>query len=336
MSVPPDTPAGPVLVCGGAGYIGSHTVRALQRVGTTAIVLDNLSTGHRQAVTVPLEVVDLADRPALDAVFRAHTPAAVIHFAAKCIVGDSVRDPASYYRENVTNTWNLLEAMRVSECRDIVFSSTCATYGEPNALPITEDHPQRPINPYGHTKLHVEHMMHDYSRAYGMRWAALRYFNAAGASPSGDLGEDHAPETHLIPLILAVALGQRPDIDIFGHDYATPDGTCIRDYVHVDDLADAHLRALRTLQDGTEELTCNLGTGAGHSVLEIVAAAREITRHAIPATLRPRRAGDPAALVSSSTGARESLGWTPVRSGLHDILRDAWRFHRAHPDGFQD
>jgi UDP-glucose 4-epimerase len=336
MSDPDALPApdGPVLVAGGAGYIGSHTVRLLQRAGVEATVLDNLSAGHRESVDVPLDEVDLGDREGLADVFARRKPAGVIHFAAKCYVGESVEDPSKYYRENVTYTWNLLEAMRAAECRDIVFSSSCATYGEPVELPLTEDHRQVPISPYGRTKLHMEHMMEDYARAYGMRYAALRYFNAAGASPEGDLGEDHAPETHLIPLVLQVALGQRDKIFVFGNDYPTRDGTCIRDYIHVDDLGDAHLRALRVLQDGTRELATNLGTGTGFTVLELIEAAREVTGHPIPAEFVDRRPGDPAELVSGGSRANDLLGWRPRRPELRTILEDAWRFHSAHPSGY--
>jgi len=333
--VPRPRPRGPVLVCGGAGYIGSHTLRALQSAGVEAVVLDNLSTGHREAVgDAPFEEVDLGDREALARVFARHAPAAVIHFAAKCYVGESVQDPAKYYRENVVHTWNLLEEMRAAGCRDIVFSSTCATYGEPVEVPITEEHPQLPINPYGRTKLHMEHMMEDYAAAYGLRYAALRYFNAAGASPEGDLGEDHEPETHIIPLVLGVALGRRDEILVFGDDYGTRDGTCVRDYVHVVDLADAHLRALARLQSGRERFVCNLGTGTGFTVAEVVAAAREVTGHAVPARIVERRAGDPATLVSGGDRAARELGWRAERSALDVILADAWRFHRSHPRGY--
>ncbi len=335
MNAPdPKTVRGPVLVAGGAGYIGSHTVRLLQSRSIPVVVLDNLSTGHRESVQGEIEVVDLGDRKALGEVFARTKPVAVIHFAAKCYVGESVTDPAKYYRENVTYTWNLLEAMRAAECRDIVFSSTCATYGEPVQVPMTEDHPQKPINPYGHTKLHMEHMMHDYGKAYGLRWAALRYFNAAGASPAGDLGEHHEPETHLIPLVLQVALGQREEILVFGDDYPTRDGSCIRDYIHVDDLADAHLRALALLQGGRESLQCNLGTGTGVTVFEMIEAARKATGHAIPARTVERRPGDPAQLVSGGTRAKDELGWVPQRSGIESVLQDAWRFHEAHPRGY--
>lgn len=327
-------PRGPVLVPGGAGYIGSHLVRRLEQVGLPVVVLDNLSTGHREAVRAPFEEVDLGDRAALDAVFARHRPAAVVHFAAKCYVGESVTEPSKYYRENVTYTWNLLEAMRAHGCRDIVFSSTCATYGEPRVVPIPVDHPQDPINPYGRTKLHMEHMMQDYSRAYGMRTAALRYFNAAGCMPEQGLGEDHEPETHLIPLVLGVALGKRKSIGIFGSDWPTRDGTCERDYIHVQDLADAHLRALAKLQEGTQTLATCLGTGTGYTVLELIELARKVTGHAIPAERQPRRPGDPARLVADGSHALATLGWKPVRSELEQILRDAWEFHRTRPKGY--
>ncbi|MDP7572311.1 MAG: UDP-glucose 4-epimerase GalE, partial [Myxococcota bacterium] len=252
---------GPVLVVGGAGYIGSHTVRALEARGLSVVVLDDYSTGHPEAVSAPVVRTSLSDRGALAEAFAEWKPRSVMHFAARCYVGESVTDPSTYYRENVINAWNLLEAMRDADCRELVFSSTCATYGVPVAIPLTEENPQVPINPYGRTKLHMEHMMEDYSNAYGLRYAALRYFNAAGASPAGDLGEHHDPESHLIPLVLQVALGQRDEIAILGDDYPTPDGTCVRDYIHIVDLADAHLRALSRLQDGTQTLACNLGTG---------------------------------------------------------------------------
>jgi UDP-glucose 4-epimerase len=329
-----EAPAGPVLVVGGAGYIGSHTVRLLAERGVPVAVLDNLSTGHRGAVDGPVIEADLGDRGALRRAFAELKPRAVIHFAAKCYVGESVAKPALYYRENVFNTWNLLEEMRSVGCSEIVFSSTCATYGIPIELPITESHPQVPISPYGRTKLHMEHMMQDYSRAYGLSFAALRYFNAAGASRDGRLGEHHDPETHLVPLVLQVAQGRRGEITIFGDDYDTPDGTCIRDYIHVEDLADAHLRALARLQKGDRRVVCNLGTGTGFSVREVIDVARKVTGHPVPANVAPRREGDPARLVSGGTVARDLLGWEPVRSDLEQIVRDAWTFHRAHPEGF--
>jgi len=328
------TPKGPVLVCGGAGYIGSHTVELLERRGVGVVVLDNLKAGHKEAVQAPLEVCDLGDAPGLDQVFAKHKPSAVIHFAALCYVGESVTDPAKYYKENVTNTWELLQAMRRAECRDIVFSSTCATYGEPTEMPIPDGHSQRPINPYGNTKLHMEHMMGDFSRAYGMRFAALRYFNAAGASTQRDIGEDHNPETHLIPLVLQVALGKRDEILMFGDDYDTPDGTCVRDYIHVEDLGDAHLRALVKLQTGTQRLACNLGTGTGFSVREVIEVARKVTGHEIPARVVGRREGDPAMLVSGGTEAKRLLGWEANRGDLESIVSDAWRFLKAHPNGY--
>jgi UDP-glucose 4-epimerase len=327
-------PQGPILVTGGAGYIGSHTVRELERRGVPVVVLDNLSTGHRASVKAPIEIVDLGNPKALENVFAKHRPAAVIHFAAKTYVGESVEKPALYYRENVFHTFNLLEAMRAANCRDIVFSSTCATYGNPVEMPMTEAHPQAPISPYGRTKLHMEHMMQDYARAYGLRIAALRYFNAAGASTEGDIGEVHDPETHLIPLVLQVALGLRPDIAIFGDDYPTPDGTCIRDYIHVLDLADAHLRAVLKLQGGTTDLRVNLGTGTGYSVKQVIECARRVTGHAIPARVAPRRPGDPPQLISGGTGALDLLGWRPERAALEGIVRDAWRFQKSHPHGY--
>ncbi|MCZ6465272.1 MAG: UDP-glucose 4-epimerase GalE [Proteobacteria bacterium] len=327
-------PSGPVLVVGGAGYIGSHTVRMLEGRGIPVVVFDNLSTGHREAVTEPFVEGDLRDREAIRGVLREHAPRAVMHFAAKCYVGESVHQPAVYYRENVLNTWNLLEEMRAAECSEIVFSSSCATYGLPVKLPITEDHPQDPISPYGRTKLHMEHMMQDYSRAYGLGFSALRYFNAAGAASDGRLGEDHDPETHLIPLALQVALGRREEIAIFGDDYDTADGTCIRDYIHIEDLADAHLRALALIQRGERQVICNLGTGEGFSVQQVLEVARRVTGHAIPASAGPRREGDPARLVSGGACARNRLGWSPGRTDLEDIVGDAWGFHKSHPQGY--
>ena len=329
-----DTPAGPVLVVGGAGYIGSHTVRLLERRKVPVVVLDNLSTGHAQAVRVPFERCELSDRAAIARVLAKHKPVAVVHFAAKCYVGESVTDPAKYYRENVIHTFHLLEEMRAAGVRDLVFSSTCATYGEPQRIPLTEDHPQLPISPYGKTKLHMEHMLADYARAYGLRYAALRYFNAAGASQEGDLGEDHDPETHLIPLVLQVALGKRTEITIFGDDYDTPDGTCIRDYVHVEDLARAHLAALVRLQQDRAPILCNLGTGTGFTVKQVIETARKVTGHAIPTRSAARRPGDPPILVSGGTLAFDLLGWKAQRAGLEDIVRDAWNFLRKHPGGW--
>lgn len=332
--MPPQVNERPILVAGGAGYIGSHTVRHLIDQGHSVVVLDDLSSGHRESITAELEVCNLGDRAKLDAVFAKHRPRAVIHFAAKCYVGESVTEPAKYYENNVHHTWCLLEAMRAHDCNAIVFSSTCATYGDPIRVPLTEDHPQNPISPYGRTKLHMEHMIEDYARAYGLRFAALRYFNAAGASQAGDIGEDHDPETHLIPLVLQVALGQRAEIKVFGDDYPTPDGTCIRDYIHVEDLAAAHRMALAKLESGADNIQCNLGTGTGFSVKQVIETARQVTGHAIPATVESRRAGDPPELVSGGTRAFDLLGWKPQRAGIADIIGDAWRFLNAHPNGY--
>jgi len=328
------TPKGPVLVVGGAGYIGSHTVRLFERRKVPVVVLDNLSTGHAQAVTSPFERCELSDRAAIAKVLAKHKPVAVVHLAAKCYVGESVTDPAKYYRENVVHTFHLLEEMRAAGIKDLVFSSSCATYGEPQRVPLLEDHPQLPISPYGKTKLHMEHMLADYARAYGLRYAALRYFNAAGAAQEGDLGEDHDPETHLIPLVLQVALGKRKEIEVFGNDYPTPDGTCIRDYVHVEDLARAHLAALVRLQEGRSGIQCNLGTGTGFTVMQVIESARKVTGHPIPVKIGPRRPGDPPELVCGGTLALDLLGWKPERAGIEEIVRDAWNFLSKHPRGF--
>lgn len=336
MSAFPDAPSGPVLVTGGAGYIGSHTVRMLQERNVPVVVYDNLSAGHRAAVDAPLVVADLSDRDALAEVFREWAPRAVIHFAARCYVGESVEDPALYYRENVVHTHHLLEAMLRAGCEELVFSSTCAVYGVPKQMPIDERAARDPISPYGRTKFVMELMMEDYAAAYGMRYAALRYFNAAGAAPDARLGEDHRPESHLIPLVLGVAAGARPEIQIFGDDYPTPDGTCIRDYVHIVDLADAHLRALAQLQAGKAQIHCNLGTGRGYSVREVVDASRRITGHPIPERVVASRPGDPPELVSGGSRAEELLGWKPARADLDTIVEDAWRFMQAHPDGYSD
>ena len=329
-------PEGPVVVVGGAGYIGSHSVRSLQERDIEVVVFDDLSDGHREAVSVPFVKGNLRDREALARLFSEHAPRSVIHFAAKALVGESMENPAKYYEQNVLYTFNLLEEMRAAGCVEIVFSSSCATYGDPIEIPISDSHPQAPINTYGRTKLHMEHMMDDYARAYGFRVAALRYFNAAGAALDSGLGEDHDPETHLIPLVLQVALGKRESISIYGDDYDTPDGTCIRDYIHVDDLADAHLRALRLLQDGTPRIACNLGTGAGYSVREVIEVARRVTGQPIPEVVTGRRSGDPPRLVSGGTLARELLGWEARRTSLEDIIGDAWNFLQRKPDGFSE
>lgn len=325
-----------VLVTGGAGYIGSHAVRLLERSGHDVRVFDNLVYGHRAAVRPDCLIVgDLMDRPTVEAVLREHDIEAVMHFAAYAYVGESVTDPGKYYTNNVVGTIALMEAMRAVGVTRIVFSSTCATYGEPETVPITEETPQRPINPYGFSKLVIERALADYARAYGWGYAALRYFNAAGASPDGDLGEDHDPETHLIPLILDVALGRRDHILVFGDQFPTPDGTCIRDYIHVDDLASAHLAALETLGPGIER-KLNLGTGRGSSVLEVIEACRRVTGHAIPAKIVAARAGDPPGLVADAGLARRVLGWAPRYHEIEAIIETAWRWHRDHPDGYAD
>ncbi len=323
-----------VLVVGGAGYIGSHAVRLLARSGHNAWVYDNLVFGHPQAVPEGRLIEgDLHDRACLVAVLRAHEIDAVMHFAAFAFVGESVVDPAKYYQNNVVGSLSLLEAMREAGVLRIVFSSTTATYGEPEVMPITEDAPQRPINPYGFSKLVVEQALADYALAYEFSYAALRYFNAAGASPQGDMGEDHDPETHLIPLVLQVALGQRSHITIFGDDYPTPDGTCIRDYIHVDDLATAHLAALERLQPGVA-LKLNLGTGRGASVREVIEACRHVTGRAIPAEIGPRRLGDPPELVADASQAQRVLAWQPQYNDIESIVRTAWKWHAGHPHGY--
>jgi UDP-glucose 4-epimerase len=321
-----------VLVTGGAGYIGSHAVLALKEAGYRVVVLDNLVYGHLDIVETVLDVEfvqgDISDRPLLDQVFQTYPIDAVIHFAAYAYVGESVTNPAKYYRNNVVGTLTLLEAMVQAEVFKIVFSSTCASYGNPHQIPIPEDHPQSPINPYGMSKLMVEQILEDFDRAYGLRSVRFRYFNAAGADPQGRLGEDHSPETHLIPLVLLTALGQRDHITVFGTDYKTPDGTCIRDYIHVTDLADAHILGLKYLLDDGETSVFNLGNGEGFSVKEVITAAREITGLPIPVEEGPRRAGDPAILIGSATKARKVLGWDPQYNQIEVILEHAWRWHQ--------
>ena len=325
-----------VLLSGGAGYVGSHSAGMLHRQGHDIWVYDNLSEGHAEAVPEGRLIVgDLMDRAKLESVFLEHKIEAVMHFAASCYVGVSVTDPAPYYQNNIVGTLSLLDAMRAADVGRIVFSSTCATYGIPDVVPITEAEKQAPINPYGFTKLAIEHALADYSHAYGLEYAALRYFNASGASDESDIGEDHEPETHLIPLVLQVALGQRENIKIFGDDYPTPDGTCIRDYIHVEDLATAHIAALEMLESGTQ-LKLNLGTGKGASVQEVIEACREVTRHPIPATVVPRRAGDPPKLVADASLANKTLNWKPKYDTIEAVVASAWKWHQAHPRGFGD
>ncbi|MFQ5416547.1 MAG: UDP-glucose 4-epimerase GalE [Myxococcota bacterium] len=325
-----------MLVTGGAGYVGSHAVAALVSQGHEVVVYDDLSRGHATAVPAELLVRGaLADERGLTTLLRDRRIEAVLHFAAYALVNESVADPSLYYRNNFAGTLSLLEAMRSAGVRRIVFSSSCATYGEPPISPIREDAPQRPVNPYGLTKLASEHALAAYARAYGFGYAALRYFNACGASPDGRLGEDHDPESHIIPLALAAALGRLPRFTIFGSDYPTPDGTCIRDYIHVDDLADAHLRALERLGEGSG-LCLNLGTGRGFSVREVVESCRRASGRDIPVEEGPRRAGDPPELVADSARARQLLGWTARYEDLDAIVETAWRWHSRHPRGFAD
>lgn len=318
-----------ILVCGGAGYIGSHINKLLAQNGFQTVVFDNLVYGHREAVKWGDFIQgDLNSIERLESVFRQYSIDAVLHFAAYAYVGESIRKPEKYYQNNVANTLNLLRVMRKYGCNRIIFSSTCATYGEPEKTPITEEQPQKPINPYGASKLMVERIFKDYSAAYGLKFVVFRYFNAAGADPDGEIGESHNPETHLIPLILDAASGKRPDIQVFGTDYPTPDGSCIRDYIHVSDLADAHLRALRYLNNGGESDFFNLGNASGTSVLEAIEAVRRVTGQDFKVTLAGRRPGDPAKLTGSSEKARRVLGWKPTYGDIDTIVRHAWSWHQ--------
>ncbi len=327
-----------VLVPGGAGYIGSHTVRELVEAGRDVVVADNLQTGFRAAVhpRARFYQLDIRDRAALDVLFQAERIDGVIHFAASSLVGESMSDPLKYYDNNLYGTMVLLQAMTAHGVDKIVFSSTAAAYGEPERVPILETDPTVPTNCYGQTKLAMEQMMSWVSRAHGLRYVALRYFNACGAHPSGAIGEAHRPETHLIPLILQVPNGQREKISIFGDDYPTKDGTCVRDYIHVTDLARAHILALDYLLAGGENDVFNLGNGVGFTVKEVIEVARSVTGHPIPAQTAPRRAGDPAQLVASSEKARRVLGWKPEYDRLETIVSTAWKWHKNHPDGFAD
>lgn len=322
-----------ILVTGGAGYIGSHAVLALQQAGYEVLVLDNLVYGHRELVEEVLQAEliegDTCDRALLDEIFAKHNIAAVMHFAAYAYVGESVTEPAKYYHNNVVGTLTLLEAMLAASVKQFVFSSTCATYGVPKTTPIPEDHPQSPINPYGTSKLMVEKMLADFSTAYDFHSVTFRYFNAAGADPQGRLGEDHNPETHLLPLVLLTALGKRESVSIFGTDYPTPDGTCIRDYIHVTDLADAHVLGLKYLLDGGSTAIFNLGNGNGFSVKQAIETARQVTGREIKAIECDRRPGDPPALVGSSEKATQILGWQPQYADLHAILTHAWQWHQT-------
>lgn len=324
-----------VLVIGGAGYIGSHTVRLLNQTEHEVWVYDNLSMGHRASVPAEQLIVgELADTKLLEQTLRDKNIDAVMHFAAFTEVGESMQAPAKYYQNNVIATLGLLESMRRMGVHRFVFSSTTATYGQPERIPIAEDTPQIPINPYGFTKLVVERALKDYARAYGFAGAALRYFNAAGAASDGSIGEDHKPESHLIPLVLQVALGQRERIHVFGDDYPTPDGTCIRDYVHVEDLAAAHLAALERLEEG-KVIEVNLGSGVGYSVMQVINACRKVSGQSIPVVNSPRRAGDPAKLIADSALAKTLLDWQPKYTTIEQIVETAWNWHRSHPNGYQ-
>jgi len=325
-----------VLVTGGAGYIGSHAVRELDRGGHEVVVLDNMSRGHRGAVRgYTLHEVDLLDREAVRGVFEEEKPDAVMHFAALSLVGESVKKPAKYWRANILGGLNLLDSMNETGAKLFVFSSTAAVYGIPETEIISEDHPTRPINPYGASKLAFERVLADYRAAYGLGYVVLRYFNAAGADAAGDIGEDHEPESHLIPIVLSVALGERESVTIFGDDYPTPDGTCIRDFIHVSDLASAHVLALEKMRPGSAH-TYNLGNGSGQSVREVIEAARRVTGKEIPAVVGARRPGDPPRLVASSKACMEALGWRPQKAQLETIIETAWKWHSTHPDGFGD
>ncbi len=317
-----------VLVTGGAGYVGSHSCKALAAAGLVPVTYDNLNRGHREAVKWgPLEPGDIRDRERLDAVLRIHRPAAILHCAAIAYVGESMKDPAGYYDNNVRGSQVLLEAARAAGIGCVVFSSSCTVYGVPPAMPVTEDMPYAPISPYGRTKMIVEGMLRDYETAYGTRAIILRYFNAAGADPAGETGEDHDPEPHLIPRALMAAAGELPHLDILGTDYPTPDGTAIRDYIHVTDLADAHVRALRELLAGGGSDTLNLGTGKGYSVRDVVAAVERITGKAVPVMLAPRRPGDPAALWAAPGRAQMRLGCDMSHSDIETIVSTAWAWH---------
>lgn len=325
---------GAVLVTGGAGYVGSHACKALAAAGRRVVAYDNLSAGHRGAARWgDLVVADVLDAAALRRVVHEFRVSAVMHFAALASVGDSVKDPSPYYRENLEGTLGLLRMMVEEGLRSIIFSSTAAVFGEPTETPITEAHDTRPINPYGETKLAIERALGHFDRAYGLRSVALRYFNAAGADPDGEIGEDHRPEAHLIPLAIAAAQGGAP-LQVFGIDYPTPDGTCLRDYVHVSDLAQAHVLALEHLERGGASGRYNLGNGQPVSVKEVIDAVERVTGRRVPWLPGARRAGDPTVLCASSDRVQRDLGWRPAFSGLDDIVRSAWRWHEAHPSGY--
>ena len=327
-----------ILVLGGTGYIGSHTALELVKAGEDVVVADNLATGHIQAVPEGARFYqgDIHDKAFLDDLFTKEKIDAVIHFAAFSLVGESVTNPLKYYDNNLCGTKVLLDSMVEHHIDKIVFSSTAATYGEPENIPILETDRTLPTNPYGETKLAMEKMFYWTSKAHDLRYVSLRYFNACGADESGNIGEAHNPESHLIPLILQVPNGQRESISIFGTDYDTPDGTCIRDYIHVTDLAQAHILAVKYLREGNESNIFNLGNGVGYSVREVIETARKVTGHPIPEVETPKRAGDPARLVASSEKARKILGWNPTHASLENIIGDAWKWHKNHPHGYED
>ncbi|MGL6064819.1 MAG: UDP-glucose 4-epimerase GalE [Fusobacteriaceae bacterium] len=327
-----------ILVCGGAGYIGSHVTKLLLEKGREVIVLDNLQVGHVDAIDPRAKLLlgDLRDNNFMESVFKNNSIEGVIHFAADSLVGESCLEPLKYYENNVSGAISLLRHMKENNISKIVFSSTAATYGEPENVPILETDRTLPTNPYGETKLAVEKMLKWSDEAYGIKYTALRYFNVAGAYETGEIGEDHAVETHLIPIILQVALGKREKISIYGDDYPTEDGTCIRDYIHVMDLADAHIKALERLENGGTSTVYNLGNGEGFSVKEVIESVRKVTKHPIPAEISPRRAGDPAVLIASSEKAMKELNWKPKYNTIEKIIETAWKWHSTHPDGYGD
>ena len=324
-----------ILVTGGAGYIGSHTVKLLQEHGYRVLTYDSLELGHEEAVTGGTIIHgDLLDLDGLEETFNHFPLDAVIHFAAYASVGDSVANPDKYFRNNIIGGMNLINVMRAHNVENIIFSSSAATYGEPLHIPIEESHPQNPTNPYGESKLAFERILKWYDVSYGMKSISLRYFNASGADPEGRIGEDHNPEEHLIPIVLQTALGQRESVKVFGTDWDTPDGTCIRDYIHVNDLADAHIRALHALEKGTQTTAYNLGSGDGHSVKQVIETAEQVIGRKIPWEEAPRRPGDPARLVASSDKIKKELKWKPHFPELHTIIEHAWQWHSAHPNGY--
>ncbi|MBC2071630.1 UDP-glucose 4-epimerase GalE [Listeria seeligeri] len=326
-----------IIVLGGAGYIGSHAVAELVNRGYNVVVVDNLKTGHKEAIHEKAKFYqgDIRDKDFLSSVFERETVDGVMHFAASSLVGESMEEPLKYLNNNVYGTQILLEVMEQFGVKNIVFSSSAATYGEPEQVPIIESMPTNPESTYGDTKLIMEKMMKWCDKAYGMKYVALRYFNVAGAKSDGTIGEDHQPESHLVPIILQVALGQREKLAIYGDDYNTPDGTCIRDYVHIEDLIDAHIRSLEYLENGGESNIFNLGSSKGFSVQEILGAARSVTEKTIPAEVVARRAGDPGILIASSDKARKILGWEPKYTDIKDIIATAWKWHESHPNGYK-